>query len=558
MSVTSGYSAEEIRALLQASVSLTSELSLDSVLQKVVDVAREQIGARYAALSVLNSDGEIEKFISSGITAEQRERIGHAPVGRGLLSVLLHEGASLRMDEMSKDPRSVGFPPNHPPMRSLLGVPVISHGRILGNLYLTDKQVAPGFNERDEDLLSLLSTQAAVAITNAELYEVERRRAGEWRALFDLSREVTVSTDLQELLDSVVERATRLLSADLALLMLLSPDGSSLRIAAQVGLLTATPKGPLAVADHGLLRLVIETGRSVVVTDRRHDKRLDGRPLALLDDEGLISSIEVPLKGKDNVLGAIVVGNRAKTAFDDQQAELVETFGNLTAVAIETRQLYEKLESLARLEERERIGMDLHDGVIQSIYAVGLHLEDLSERLPGGAQELKPDIERAMDDLSKVIKDIRSYIFDLRPHLSEIDDLPVALVQLVEHFRVNTLVTIMLDISDPFESAGGEAEAMSLFHIAQEALNNVSKHANATSVTVRLSSSQKYVSLEVEDNGVGFEVPPEGISGARHGLRNMRDRARSVGAELSYESGPGRGTIVRVKLPVRRKESSDG
>ncbi len=558
MSTTSGYSGEEIRALLKASVSLTSELSLDSVLQKVVDVAREQIGARYAALSVLNSDGEIEKFLASGVTAEERERIGHIPVGRGLLSVLLHEGASLRMDDLSKDPRSVGFPANHPAMRSLLGVPVISHGRILGNLYLTDKQAAPGFNERDEDLLSLLSTQAAVAIINAELYEAERRRADEWQALFDLSREVAVSPDLRELLDSVVQRATRLLSADLGLLMLLSPDGRSLRIAAQTGLLTATPQGPIAVADHGLLQLVIEAGRPEVVTDRRHDKRLDGRPMALLDAEGLVSAIEVPLKGKDNVLGIIVVGNRATTGFSDQQAELVETFGNLTAVAIETRQLYEKLESLARLEERERIGMDLHDGVIQSIYAVGLHLEGLSERLPGGAGELKPEIEKAMDDLSKVIKDIRSYIFDLRPQLSEIKDLPAALVQLVEHFRVNTLVTIGLDISEPFESGGGEAEAMAIFHIAQEALNNVSKHANATSVTVRLSSSAKYVTLEVEDNGIGFEVPGEGISGARHGLRNMRDRARSVGAKLSFVTSPGRGTTVRVNLPVRRKEGSSG
>ena len=558
MSTTSGYSGEEIRALLEASVSLTSELSLDSVLQKVVDVARDQIGARYAALSVLNSDGEIEKFISSGITAEERERIGHLPMGRGLLSVLLHEGASLRMDDMSKDPRSVGFPPNHPPMRSLLGVPLISHGRILGNLYLTDKQAAPGFNGRDEDLLSLLSTQAAVAITNAELYEAERRRADEWQALFDLSREVTASADLRQLLDSVVQRATRLLSADLGLLMLLSPDGGSLRIAAQTGLLTEAPGGPLAIADHGLLQRVIEAGRPEVVTDRWHDERLDGRRMALLDAEGLVSAIEVPLKGKDNVLGAIVVGNRAKTAFSDQQAELVETFGNLTAVAIETRQLYEKVESLARLEERERIGMDLHDGVIQSIYAVGLHLEDLSERLPGGAEELKPDIEKAMDDLNKVIKDIRSYIFDLRPQLSKIDDLPAAIVQLVEHFRVNTLVTIMLDISDPFESTGGEGEAMALFHIAQEALNNVSKHANATSVTVRLSSSPKYISLEVEDNGNGFEMPAEGISGARHGVRNMRDRARSVGAKLSFESNPGRGTTVRVNLPVRRKEGSSG
>ena len=382
----STYSSDDIRALVEASVSLTSELSLDSVLQKVVDVARAHIGARYAALSVLNSGGRIERFITSGITEEERARIGDIPSGRGLLSVLLIEGQSLRLANIAKDPRSAGFPPNHPPMKSLLGMPLISHGRILGNLYLTEKQEAEGFDERDEDLLRLLSVHAAVAIRNAELHE--------------------------------------------------------------------------------------------------------------------------------------------------------------------------KLESLARLEERDRIGMDLHDGVIQSIYAVGLHLEDIADRLPGGSDELQLDVERAMDDLSKVIKDIRSYIFDLRPHLSHVVDLPGALAQLVEQFRVNTLITVTLDISTPFEGVGGEAAAMALFHIAQEALNNVSKHSKATSVAVRLDASPADISLEIEDNGLGFDVPPEGVASVRNGLRNMRDRARSVGADLTFESSRGRGTNVRVTLPARRKDDN--
>jgi signal transduction histidine kinase len=287
------------------------------------------------------------------------------------------------MDDLNKDPRSVGFPPNHPPMKSLLGVSVTSRQRILGNLYLTEKEGARGFDERDEDLLRLLSAQAAVAITNAELHE--------------------------------------------------------------------------------------------------------------------------------------------------------------------------KLESLARLEERDRIGMDLHDGAIQSIYAVVLHLEDVHDRLPAPAEALKPEVERAMDDLNKVIKDIRSYIFDLRPQLSRVDDLPGALAQLVEQFRVNTLVTVTLDLSDDFEGAGGEAPAVALFHIAQEALNNVSKHSKATNVAVRLYSTQVSVTLEVEDNGTGFDVPADGSPLFGNGLRNMSDRARSVGAILTYDSRPGSGTKVRVDLPVQRR-----
>ncbi len=554
----STYSAEDIRGLLEASVNLTSELSLDAVLQKVVDVARNQIGARYAALSVLTGDGEIGQFISSGITTEERDAIGRIPLGRGLLGVLLHEGASLRLEEMSKDPRSVGFPANHPPMKSLLGVPVVGQGRILGNLYLTEKIQPGGFNERDEELLQLLSTHASVAITNARLYETERRRAEEWKALFDLSRQITYTPALSQLLNSVVDRATRLLDSEIGILMLLGTDGTSLRVAAQTGLHTEFTKGPLAIPERGLLQHVIETGEAAIVANRTDDERVRSKPMKLLDDEGLRSSIEVPLKGKDKVLGVIIVGNRTRTGYTDQQAKLLETFGNLTAVAIETRELYEKVESLARLEERDRIAMDLHDGVIQSIYAISLHLEDVSDRLPGPAQGLKPDVEKAMDDLNKVIKDIRSYIFDLRPQLSHIEDLPGAIGQLVEQFRVNTLVTITLDVAQPFEGTGGEAQAMALFHIAQEALNNVSKHSRATAVAVRLASTGQSITLEIEDNGEGFEVPPERSTSIGNGLRNMRDRARSVGADLTYDSSLGGGTRVRVDLPVRRKEVTLG
>jgi signal transduction histidine kinase len=543
------YSADEIRTVLEASLSLTSELSLDAVLKKVVNVAREQIGARYAALSVLNPDGHIGQFITDGISDDERAAIGPPPHGHGLLGVLLHEGTSLRLDDIGADPRSVGFPPNHPPMKSLLGVPVGARGQKLGNLYLTEKP--GGFTERDEDLLHLLSAHAAVAIANARLYETERLRADQWKALFELSRQITFSSEPGPLLDSVVERATRLVDAELGLILLRS-EGIALHIAAHQGLRTTPPLGALDVPPHGILQHILDTGERAIVLDRSMDPRMHGGPLLLLQEEGLHSSVEVPLKGKDEVFGILLVGNREQTVFTEQQAELLETFGNLTAAAIETRQLYDKLDSLARLEERERIGMDLHDGVIQSIYAVGLHLEDLADRLPESAAELRPDVERAMDDLNKVIKDIRSYIFDLRPQLSQVHDLPEALSQLAEQFRVNTLITIDLDIDEPFISAGGEAEAMAFFHIAQEALNNVSKHSKARLVNVTLTCAP--LTLEIADNGVGFEVPGDDLPSYRNGLRNMRDRARSVGALLTYESTPGEGAKIRVRLPETRKE----
>src|SRR5437899_2167018 len=307
--MVTSYTAEDIRGLVDAGIALTSELSLDGILLKLVDVARTQAGARYAAISVLGDNGEISQFVTSGISDEERAKIGHIPYGKGLLGVLLHEGASLRLADLAKDPRSGGFPPNHPPMKSLLGVPVVSRGRIIGNLYLTDKQQAEAFDERDEETVRLLGTQAAAAI--------------------------------------------------------------------------------------------------------------------------------------------------------------------------ETSRLREQLESLARLQERERIAMDLHDGVIQTVYAVALHLEDAADRVTETPEEVRPALTQAIDNLHQVIKDIRSYIFDLRAQLSDVDDLPGAIRDLAETLRVNTLMDVEVEIA-PLRQTLEQDQALGLFHIAQEALNNISKHAEAT------------------------------------------------------------------------------
>jgi signal transduction histidine kinase len=219
-------------------------------------------------------------------------------------------------------------------------------------------------------------------------------------------------------------------------------------------------------------------------------------------------------------------------------------------VAVENANLHEetrrRAESLARLEERDRIAMDLHDGVIQTVYAVALHLEDVSERLPESASEVRLELVRAMDDLDRVIRDIRGYIFDLRPKVSRVSDLPEAITQLADNVRVNTLVSVDLHISEPFDAVATEAEALALFHIAQEALNNVMKHSRANSVRVSLLSEPGAVTLEIEDNGVGFDIT-EGI-GDRQGFRNMKDRAASVGAGFNCVSEPGRGTRIRVEL----------
>lgn len=540
--------ARDLRSLSESGIALTSELSLQAVLQKVVEIAREQADARYAAMSVLGSDGEVRQFFSSGVTPEEREKIGSIPRGHGLLGVLLRENQTLRTPNVEEDPRSAGFPPHHPHMTSLIGVPVIFQDRIIGNLYLTDKRGEREFDDRDEEVVRLLAAQAAVAIHNAELYEEATRSAEEWKALFELGRDVTASPDIKKLLQSTVSRARKLLNTDMAAVMLLSTDRSYLRMAAYDGLETEAMQRLKISADHGLQGLTLELMAAVIVEDYYTDARLRNRPAKVVAGERLVSQICVPLTGKGAALGTLTVGNRQKTRFTERDAELVETFGNWMAVAIEASQLYEKLESLARLEERDRIGMDLHDGVIQSIYAVGLGLEDVMYRLesePG--EQVRPAIEKAMDDLTRVIKDIRGYIFDLRPATSEVTDLRHAIRQLVDDVRVNNLIDAKFEYKGDMLDLLDEQQAITLFHIAQEALNNVIKHSGATAAAVRLTQTGPRFVLEIEDAGAGFEVQDGGPK-EKHGLRNMRDRARSVGGDLTIDSKPGHGTTVRVEV----------
>jgi len=380
------------------------------------------------------------------------------------------------------------------------------------------------------------------------LTEAERVRAEEWKALFELGEEVTASPDVEGLLNSIVVRARDLLGTDISALMLLSADGRELSVAAHSGLSTPGMRTLSLGRDHGLQGLALETGGPVIVDDYQSDERLRNRPATLVKEEGLISQVAVPFSGKGRVLGTLTVGNRKRTRFTARQAELLQSFAYWTAVVVETRKLYEQLQSLALLEERERIGMDLHDGAIQSIYAVVLRLEDCAERLSEPSDEVRAGLDKAMDDLNKVLQDIRSYIFDLRPQVLH-GDLEKALDDLVQSVRVNALIDAELEVEGDLNGALTEEQAVPLFHIAQEAVNNVNRHAQATSLRVKVTAQSRSVRLEIVDNGVGFDLE-DGKASDGHGLRNMDDRARSLGAHLSLESSPGRGTRVRVELPL--------
>jgi signal transduction histidine kinase len=386
LALAAGWSRAEVRqvverlaALDDATRAIAGILNLDRVLQLIVDRVRDLAGARYAALGIFDERGIVERFLTSGISREERQRIGAPPRGRGLLGALLREGRSIRLADLADDPRSVGFPAEHPPMRSFLGVPIMVKGGSVGNLYLTDKQATAEFSIADQEIVELFAVHAGIAIENARLHEQVQR-------------------------------------------------------------------------------LVI-------------------------------------------------------------------------------------------IEERERIGRDLHDGIIQSLYAVGLSLEDLPDLMEESPGEASARVDRAIESLNLTIRDIRNFIFGLRPELLEEADAEAALGALADEFRMNTLIDIELVVGPDVPELPSE-ERTQILQIARECLSNIARHSRATRATVELSVDESGLRLEVLDNGRGFD--PAAVRGPSHqGLANIRGRARAMGGDMSIESEPGAGTRIIVTLPPR-------
>jgi signal transduction histidine kinase len=364
-------------ALDEATRAIAAVLDLDEVLQLIVDRVRGLVAARYAALGIVGHGGSIERFITSGIPAAERSSIGEPPRGLGLLGLIIREGRSYRIADVSDHPDAFGVPPNHPVMTSFLGVPVpIGSGRPIGNLYLADKIDAVEFSEADQRLVEIFARHAGIAIVNARLHAQARR--------------------------------------------------------------------------------------------------------------------------------------------------------------------------LAVVEERDRIGRDLHDGIIQSLYAVSLSLEDIPDLVRDVPDEADRRIDRAIDDLDKIIRDMRSFIHGLRPETLGGVDLGSGLAALAEEYRHNTLIEAELVIdpsADPGYGPDGNAQ---LLQLAREAMSNAARHARSRYLRVALRREGDFSVLEIADDGVGFEPTAVAADPSHHGLPNMRARADAIGGRLVIDTAPGRGTQVSV------------
>lgn len=377
---TSALALETLEALDAATLAITEVLDLDAVLQVIVDRVCALVDARYAALDIADKTGRIERFITTGITPEQRAAIGPLPEGHGLLGLIIREGRTMRIPNIAAHPDSYGFPPHHPPMTSLLGVPITVGRRTLGDLYLTDKQGATEFSPADQRLVELFARHAGIAIENARLHD--------------------------------------------------------------------------------------------------------------------------------------------------------------------------RLAALRVVAERERIGRDLHDGVIQGLYAISLSLEDSEAMIADRPDEARARVDHAIDGIHKSIADIREFIMGLRPGLAG-DDLAHGLAALADELRLSSTIHVETDLGDPDDlahllpAARGE-----LLHLAREAFSNIARHSRATQATLVVRPARGEVTIEIADNGVGFD--PAGIApGRHHGLSNLRERAIAAGGRLEIDSRPGAGTRLIVHIPAR-------
>jgi signal transduction histidine kinase len=531
---------ERYERLLEAGVVLAAELSLPAALQRIVELAAGLTDARYGALGVVGRDGVITEFITTGVSDTERAAIGHIPVGRGILGVLIDDARPLRLHDLAEDPRSVGFPANHPPMRSFLGAPVTARGRVYGNLYLTEKRDGEDFDADDERALVLLATQAGVAIENAYLYEEARDRARRLEAVRAITSSILAGTDTDELLALVVGQARELVGADLATLAL--PAGTDrLVIEAADGLLSEELRGTVFPASGSVTGEVLRTGKAVALTDASADDRM-AQPIVRA---GVGPALFIPLAVRGTTLGSLTVANvKSGPPLREAAVQLVETFAEQAAVALEYARLQRELHRLAVLEDRERIAKELHDGAIQSLFAVGMGLQGAA--LLAGDDDLRARIQHAVEELDRVIRDLRNYIFGLRPGILADRQLDQALQGLVEEFQQRSGVVAVAEI-DPGVAAELSGQAADLVQLAREALSNVSRHAQAATCRVSLYRDHDAAVLEVDDDGRGFD--PSQTTGAGQGLRNLQERATALGGRAEIHSTTGEGTRVRVTIP---------
>jgi signal transduction histidine kinase len=536
-----------LRALLEAAMAIGSELSLDALLETLVNTAAELTGARYAALGVIDrTRRELERFVTTGVDEETHAAIGELPRGRGILGALIDDAAPLLLHDLHDDPRSVGFPPNHPPMNTFLGVPILLRGTAYGNFYLTEKHDGGDFTDADQEIVSLLAGQAAVAIENARLYEASTLWSKQLESMHEIGNALATETDLGELLDLIARRLRELLDARLVAVML--PAGEEeLRFAAFAGEGGAEFLGRMLPRDSSKTGRVFDRGRS-----ERSDSLLDVPEVSrdVVRGFGVRTGLWVPLIARSETIGVIAVHDKLTRdgRFTDNDLRLAETFASRAAVAVDLSQRIAR-DALRRIVdaqelERRRLARELHDETGQALSSILLGLKALDDKVEGDAKTVVADVRELV---VATLQDVRQLAVDLRPKVLDDFGLVAALERLTETFGAQTGISVRFESGLGEERLPLEVET-ALYRIVQESLTNIVKHALAENVSIVLARKPGAVVAVIEDDGKGFD--PDDVRDGGFGVQGMRERVGLLDGRLQIESSEESGTTLVAEVPL--------
>jgi signal transduction histidine kinase len=562
--VSQGYDSgaldePRLRDLIDVGRSLVAELDPEVVFRRVLEVACDLTGARYAALGVLDEDRhELERFITHGIDEKTRSAIGNLPRGRGVLGLLIEQPRPLHLNNVGRHPRSYGFPPGHPPMTTFLGVPVVIRGHAWGNLYLTEK--ADGeFDEADEQSAAILAEWTAVAVDNARLYrDVQSRRDEMERAVHrleattEISRAVGGETDLERILEIVVKRGRALVEARSLLILL--REGEDLALTSIAGEREAGMGEPQIPIRGSIPGQVLEAREPRRVQDL--DPSLMARPAS--PDSG-VAALLVPLIFRGQALGTLVALDPLgrDTGFTDEDEQVLLYFAASAAIAVATAQSVAEdrtRDSIAAAErERGRWARELHDESLQSM--AGLRVL-LSAARRADSEEVDRLLVQGIEQVDGAIAEMRRLIADLRPTTLDELGLGAALEALAERLAASDIVEVKMNVdlndhTNRVETRLSRETEDTVYRLVQEALNNVARHGGTDRAKVDVTEDGEMLRIRVADQGEGFDprVRTEGF-----GLTGMRERVTLAGGTLEIQSTPGKGTTIVASVPVRRRD----
>ena len=530
---------DRLRGLLRANRLIIGDLALPVVLRRIAEAARDLVQARYAALGVLGPDGGLEQFIHVGVDDETVARIGHLPEGKGLLGALIDDPRPIRLANLADDPRSVGFPEGHPAMSCFLGVPIRIRDEVYGNLYLTEREGGP-FTAEDEELVAALAATAASAIDNARLYAEAGRRQRWLEASTEITRQL-LSSEGEPPLSVIARRLHEMADADVVAVVLPTADPQRLMVEVATGEQAAQLTALSYPVEDTIAGVAINTGRPVLVGDVTQQQSYLVH-LAQLTPVGPMMAL--PLLGTQGSRGAVLVARvPGRHRFNEADLDIATTFAQHAAVALELADARADQQRMMLLEDRDRIARDLHDHVIQRLFAAGLGVQSVAAS--AGSDSGASRLNTIVDDLDETIRQVRTTIFELRgPLTPQPSTVRSQVVDVIDEVVPMLGFSPALRFTGPVDTIVPDEVAGDLIAVVREALSNIARHAHATAAAVEVTATPAQLTVDVIDNGVGI-----GESKRRSGLANLARRAERYGGSLTLPDHEG--TQLRWTIPLK-------